>query len=208
MLTRYTEKEMLELRLLHSGLAPSPGLTGIKDYTRLTEIMLPEIRAWYADLLLHADPAFLPTEEISDETEARYLSRNAAILTLPDRCVRPVSLLMAEWKFSVFHFPPIDFATSAIECVRSICSTPFTPHAYMRPDGSLEAHGLDKDTELTSYYTSPVKATAGKTPVPTIRELTAVIRPADGSYIFDPILLTDPKQSINSTHHDKEQKSA
>lgn len=189
MLQRYTQEQMVSMWLSRKGFTPSPGLSGIQDFTSLSETALAEAEAWYSRQLAEATPCFLPREEISEEVTARYITRNAARLSLPERCVRPLTLKMADWRHTVCEFPPLTDYISAREEIRALASTPFAPKAYLRPDGDLEAHGLEREPQLTSYYTSAFRATPGQTAVPSVSELSAVVRPADGSFIFDPALL-------------------
>lgn len=177
---------MIDLWLLREGLAPSPALTGIEDHTRLQEIIRDEVRIWYGNLLLTAIPSLLPQEDIAEEVSAVYRTRNAALLTLPRRCVRPLVLRMEDWTYEVCDFPLVDAGTSSREMLRALCSTPHTPHAYLRPDGVIEAHGLDRDPAWDQYHTPLMKPSQK---VPVVSTLTAVCRPADGSYIFDQTLV-------------------
>ncbi|MCM1291922.1 MAG: hypothetical protein NC201_07910 [Prevotella sp.] len=189
MIKEYTEDMMVQRWLLREGLAPSPGVTGLSDNSRLREVIVSDLRHWYADLLLTASPLLLPTEDVSEETESIYLTKNSAQLTLPSRCVRPINIKMENWQFSVYTLEKMTPKKAEDEARQALCSTPFTPHAYRLEDGTIEVHGLNRGPDWLSYYVPQYKPKPGPVEHPRIERLVAVITPPSGSYILDESLL-------------------
>lgn len=189
MLKEYTEDELYQLWLVREGLGPSESLAAFHDSTKLRQMAVADIRAWYARLLLNAPAHLLPCEDIAEETMTAYLNSNSAVLMPPLRYVRPVMLRMTDWEHNVYDFRPIDSDLVEQEALTMLASSPFRPRAYLRPDGSVEAHGIDRAVSPIDYYVRPVKKGPGKIEGPKVTSFTAVVRPPEGQYILDESLL-------------------
>lgn len=189
MLKEYTEDELYQLWLVREGLVPSESLAGFHDSTKLRQMAAADISAWYARLLLNAPAHLLPCEDIAEETMSAYLNTNSAVLVPPTRYVRPVMLRMKDWEHNVYEFRLIDGDIVEFEALTMLASSPFSPRAYLRPNGSIEAHGIDREVCPIHYYVQPRKNGPGPIDRPQITSFTAVVRPPEGKYILDESLL-------------------
>lgn len=167
------------------------GYTTLADtdpYDTLT-LIASRIRAWYAHLLLTADARLLPIEEMKSEITSVTPSPDGSSLTitLPERALRPLSLLLDCWTVPLTQFalPGSDIALRQQDPL--LRATPDAPAAILNPDGTLTAFGISDPSD-------PAPAAAAPAVAPQLRgriaSLRAVAHPLDDdTYTLHPSLL-------------------
>lgn len=189
MIKTFTEEQMAEWWYLRNGWHSLPVNGGIDDKTELNRVIHEEVSVWYEKLLRTADPRLLPHEDVALEVKVNTLTANSALLTLPERCIRAFSVRMADWDRTVYEIEPADERALSRETVRALASTPSTPHAYLCPDGLIEVHGMDRNTDWSAQRIPPSRVKPGPEGTHRVGSLMAVVRPEEGTYIFDSSLI-------------------
>lgn len=186
MLRKYTEQEMLSYWKRRMGLEASGSVGGEKNLTELDRKLLDDIDIWYADLLENAPADRVPTEDVATEVSCRYTSENSALITLPPRGVRMVSVKMADWSSDEVESYSIYSDVARLQRNRLTRADTDSPVVLRRP-GHLEVHGLRSPLEEgispRGAFVGPVGST------PQLESLTMVVRPEAGTYVLDPTLL-------------------
>ena len=93
MMFNLDEEEMLELWKTRLRLLPARRDCTIErdDGIDIDQVLLLDIKEWYAWLLWHGDASLLPVEDLSG-------------VLLPSQCVRPVEWKLGGWKCGVTRF--------------------------------------------------------------------------------------------------------
>lgn len=171
MLRLWKETAMYETPRLDCAVERTDGID-------LDQMLSRRIDAWYARQLLEAPADILPLSEIAPRLTPVRLPCGAAEVGLPEETVRIVSVMMEGWgrPALVTADPASPLAVRQLNPFgRSGCAAPV---AVVHPDSRM------------MLYSPPPAIT------PRLLSVTAVMRPADGSYI-----LTDPLISLIPDYH-------
>lgn len=142
------------------------------DGIDLDAMLAARIDAWYARLLLEAPANALPLSEIAPMLTPVTLPCGAAEVSLPEGTVRVVSVMMDGWTrpAAVTADPLSPIALRQLNPFgRSGCAAPV---AVVYPDSRM------------MLYSPPAGIK------PSLSSVTAVIKPADGSYLMTDALLS------------------
>lgn len=130
-----------------------------------------EARLWYVSLLGHGPLRWLRVTEMADDAKLDINDEGIAVVTLPERCVRPVSVELHGWERPA----PVVAADSPEAWLQT---NPFSrggvarPVAVMRPGRRLE------------IYSPPAEGQAR------LKSLRGVADTGDDSFVFDEEALT------------------
>lgn len=163
----YTVEEMIkEWKLRRGFFEGSRSCTAERDDTiDVDSLMKREIDAWYGRLLREAPTDMVPVEDLASTCFVKADSDGVAVVTLPERCVRPLSLRLPGWSRSVSRF----VAADSEEALRQ-------RNEWTRA-GTECPVVVEGDRRLTAYC-------IGETSVYMVSELLSVAYPGDGSYVF------------------------
>ena len=173
MMMNLSELEMLNLWKLHHGYSTPRRDCSLErdDDAEIDSLLLDEMRAWYANLLLTASPDLLPVEDVSNDCTVTKMADGMVEMKLPSRCVRVLAVRLSAWKrdATAIHAAgsEADFRQS-VEWLRGTVQ-----HPVAIADGG----------NVLRLYTVPTGATAAA------EKVLCVVRPADGSYQFAQSLL-------------------
>lgn len=148
------------------------------DGIDLDEMLSRRIGAWYARLLLEASADILPLSEIASRLTPVRLPCGAAEVSLPEETVRIVSVMMEGWER-----PALVTADPTSPPARRQLN-PFAASGCVAPVAVVHP-----GSRMLLYSPPPGLQ-------PRLLSVTAVMRPADGTYI-----LTDPLLSLIPDHH-------
>lgn len=164
---RFSPSGMLEEWKMRKGLFPGLRNCTVErnDGTDTDGLLRREIDGWYARLLAEAPAECLPVYDISEACDVETDSRLTALITLPERCVRPTELRMRCWADSVCHFFPADSPAARMQ------SNEWLRGRQERPVCVLSGR------QIRAYSA----ASAGDAK---LEKLLAVCYPPDGSYVF------------------------
>lgn len=194
MLKTYSDKQMLAYWKRRLGLEASASVAGENDLTDFDRKLLDDIDIWYADLLENAPADRLPTEDVAGEVACHYSSDNSAVITLPQRAVRMVSLKMADWGADEVETYSIYSDVARLQRNRLTRADVDDPIILRRP-GALEVHGLlsplDDGISPLGAFVAPFEKR------PELESLKMVVRPEEGTYILDPTLLRRSRLMIH-----------
>ena len=162
-----TEEEMLELWKTRLRLLPARRDCAVErdDGIDIDNVLLTDIREWYARLLAGGSVQWLPVADLSAEVECATDDEGVVTAQLPPQCVRPVEWKPAGWKRGVVQFHAVGSYTDM--CQRNI---------YLRGD-ALAPVAVLHDDRLVLYSVEPGTAAV-------VEQARCVVRPADGSYCF------------------------
>lgn len=173
MMISLDEEDMLELWKTRLRLLPARRDCVIErdDGIDIDQVLLQDIKEWYAWLLWHGNVAWLPVEDVSNDVMAQIDDEGVVTVPLPSQCVRPVEWKLGGWKCGVTRF----YQPGSYEamCQRNI---------YLRGDIYAPVAVLH-DNRLVLYSLSPGD-------VPSVSVARCVVRPADGSYRFSQAALS------------------
>lgn len=171
-MTTYTEQEMLNLYRNALGLSRVLTLPAENERQPLDRELLNVLRNRYRTLLATEDTTLLPVEDLGAEAAvATDADGGCATVSLPPRCVRPVSLRMPEWRQPVYRFGKAGSVLHRMQQFPLLRTSPLAPMVFRCAD-RLMAYGISD---------MPVR-NAGV-------ELMCVVAPADGSFRLDESLL-------------------
>ncbi|MDD6777656.1 MAG: hypothetical protein PUD91_01285 [Bacteroidales bacterium] len=172
MMMSVTEKEMIDLWKLKCGYTTPRRDCYLErdDDVELDELLVVQLRAWYAGLLLTAPPHLLPVEDVSTDCTVAVEGTGAAVVTLPERCVRPLAVRISGWESDATEFHSEGSAAHKRQSVEWLRGTLQHPVA------------IAGERELRLY---PVPDGVR----PTVLKARCVVRPKDGSYSFATSLL-------------------
>lgn len=166
MMLRLSRAQMLERWMRMRGFGPvrSDAAVVRTDGIDLGLLMEEEMRRWYVRMLDEADARLLPTDNLAGEVTLKADDAAGAVISLPERARRVVSLRMSNWKRGATIV-----AEGSAQARRQdnglACSGVWCPVAIALSGGCLRV------TDITA---------AGG-----VAELTAVVDPGPDTYIFD-----------------------
>ena len=156
----YTEIEMLNLYRAHLGLSR-------------TLVLPAESERHPMDRLLATEPAeLLPVEDVGAECRATPEGADRMVITLGDRCIRPVSLQLATWQEAVYRFHAAGSALHRRQRFPLLRANVARPAVFRSADRLL-VYGTGSGAQL---------------PMPAV-ELRAVAAPKDGTFRLSESLL-------------------
>lgn len=168
------QSEMIQLWQLTNGLTPMRSDCDMirTDGLDTQALLLCHIKRWYENLLTSAPPRLLPIADLASQAEATADADGVVCITLPDECVRPLSVRLDGW-----HRPAdIVDLDSLPPSTRHLMQSPLcvggaiNPLAVLQPDGTLR------------LYSSAASQ-------PNVTSLLCVVRPPEGVFRLDPALL-------------------
>ncbi len=160
-----TEDEMLNLWKLKKLMIPTRRDCAIErdDGIDIDQLLLLDIRGWYAALLAKGEAYLLPTADLSEHIVLTPINGNTSKFILPSNCCRPLELKLSTWNQSVFDFhAPNSFIAKSQR------------NEYMRAGEAYPICVQNDDEIIVSGYT----------PNDTITLMKCVIRPENNKYIF------------------------
>lgn len=161
------EDGMLELWKTRLRLLPARRDCTIErdDGIDIDQVLLLDIKEWYAWLLWHGDMAWLPVEDLKSDVSPQIDDEGVVTVPLPSQCVRLVEWKLDGWRCSVAQF----YRSGSYEalCQRNI---------YLRGDAFAPVAVLHDD-RMVLYSLSPDD-------VPLVTMARCVVRPSDGNYRF------------------------
>ena len=106
MMISLDEEDMLELWKTRLRLLPARRDCVIErdDGIDIDQVLLQDIKEWYAWLLWHGNVAWLPVEDVSNDVMAQIDDEGVVTVSLPSQCVRPVEWKLGGWKCGVTRF--------------------------------------------------------------------------------------------------------
>ncbi len=167
MMFNLDEEEMLELWKTRLRLLPARRDCTIErdDGIDIDQVLLLDIKEWYAWLLWHGDASLLPVEDLSGDVSPQIDDEGVVTVPLPSQCVRPVEWRLDGWRCGVTQFH-LAGSYEAL-CQRNI---------YLRGD-TYSPVAVLHDDRMMLYSLSPGD-------VPSLAVARCVVRPVDGSYRF------------------------
>ncbi|MGN1246451.1 MAG: hypothetical protein ACI4UN_07430 [Muribaculaceae bacterium] len=173
MMMNLSELEMLDLWKLHHGYTMPRRDCAVEreDDAYLDALLLDEMRAWYANLLMTAPPELLPQEDVRADCSATYSADGGVKLELPARCVRVLAVRMNGWKRDATTVHEAGSAADMRQSVEWLRGTTEHPVAIADRGGTLRLYSVPKATK------------------PAVEKVQCVVRPDDGSYRFAQSLL-------------------
>lgn len=177
-LTTMSEDEMVDLWMLRMNLLPRHSGCTIErhdgcDVDRYLRIL---IRQWYADALANAYPDYLPQADMAGELDYEVSPQLVVTASLPDSVVRPLA-----WRLDSWNLPVTDFLDPGDYIVK-LQANEFTRRHRRRP----VAVRLPGRIMLYSAASTD----------DTIAEARCVVRPPQGTYIFDDALISSMPQRM------------
>ncbi|MGN0230579.1 MAG: hypothetical protein ACI4A8_00050 [Muribaculaceae bacterium] len=171
-LTTMSEDEMVDFWMLRMNLLPRHSGCTIErhdgcDVDRYLRIL---IRQWYADALANAYPDYLPQADIAGELEFEVSPQLVVTALLPDSVVRPLA-----WRLDSWNLPVSDFLDPGDYIVR-LQTNDLTRSRRRRPVA----------VRLPGRIMLYSAASTGDA----IAEARCVVRPPQGTYIFDDALIS------------------
>ena len=173
MMMNLSELEMLNLWKLHHGYSTPRRDCSLErdDDAEIDSLLLDEMRAWYANVLLTTSPDLLPVEDVSEDCTVTKMAEGMVEMKLPSRCVRVIAVRLSAWKrdATAIHAAgsEADFRQS-VEWLRGTVQHPVA---------------IAGEGNVLRLYTVPAGAEAEA------EKVLCVVRPADGSYQFAQSLL-------------------
>lgn len=168
----YTEIEMLNLYRAHLGLSRTLTLPAENERHPMDRELLNELHARYRRLLATEAPELLPVEDLGADCQAQPDGADRMVITLCDRCIRPVSLQLATWPEAVYRFHAAGSALHRRQRFPLLRANVAHPAVFRSADRLL-VYGTGSGAAL---------------PMPAI-ELRAVAAPADESFRLSESLL-------------------
>ena len=138
-----------------------------------------EMRMWYVDLLCHGPLEWVPLSEMAREAEVEVSPEGSLTITLPDDCMRPVSVELHGWERPARIVLP-----GSREAVMQ--TNPFACGGVSRPVAVLRNGG-----RVLEIHSSPARPVDAR-----IRSLICVADPGDDSYVFHEDALSTIKPLI------------
>ena len=177
------EGEMLELWKKRLRLLPVRRDCSIErdDGIDVDEVLLLDIREWYAQLLATGKVAWLPVDDLHSEVSCDVDDEGVVTAMLPPSCVRPVEWRLKGWECSVVQF----FQPGSLKamCQRNV---------YLRGDVCSPVAVLHDD-RLMLYSVEPGEAAE-------VVKARCVVRPADGSYRFSEAAMSTMHDYLRKTY--------
>ena len=136
-----------------------------EDGMDLDGVLQREYRNWYARLLREAPVEMLPVEDVAGECTASVDSRCVVTISLPGRCIRPLSVRLEGWQQAVSRFAEPDSAEADAQ------RSEWTQAGTERPVVVAGPHSL-------TAYSAPSADSV------TVDCLLAVCEPVDGTFRF------------------------
>lgn len=173
MMMNLSELEMLNLWKLHHGYTTPRRDCALErdDDAELDSLLLDEMRAWYANLLLTASPDLLPVEDVTKDCIVTKMAEGMVEMKLPSRCVRVIAVRLSAWKRDATAVCAAGTEADLRQSVEWLRGTVQHPVAIAGEGNELR------------LYTVPTGAEAEA------EKVLCVVRPADGSYQFSQLLL-------------------
>ena len=168
----YTEIEMLNLYRAHLGLSRTLVLPAESERHPMDRELLNELHARYRRLLATEPAELLPVEDVGAECRATPEGADRMVITLGDRCIRPVSLQLATWQEAVYRFHAAGSALHRRQRFPLLRANVARPAVFRSADRLL-VYGTGSGAQL---------------PMPAV-ELRAVAAPKDGTFRLSDSLL-------------------
>ena len=169
---------MVDLWMLRMNLLPRHSGCTIErhdgcDVDRYLRIL---IRQWYADALANAYPDYLPQADMAGELDYEVSPQLVVTASLPDSVVRPLA-----WRLDSWNLPVTDFLDPGDYIVK-LQANEFTRRRRRRPV-AVRLPGRIMLYSATSTDDA-------------IAEARCVVRPPQGTYIFDDALISSMPQRM------------
>lgn len=141
------------------------------DDSNLNALLMLHIKAWYTRALLTYPAHTLPKLDFSAECSSPVpCAGGSALLSVPDSCLRPVSVLISGWDIPAEVSPP-DSHTALLQLNPFTGGTASAPAAVLVSPGTLRITPADSNSTLTA--------------------LRGIPAPADDRFILSPFLEAD-----------------
>ena len=176
MLRTYTEAEMIDLWREVNGLSPTRADSRVErtDGLNINAIILRHVNSWYESQLQSAAAKSLPVADLKDRAAITMLPHGVAEVTLPDECVRPLSVRLEGWKQKAKIMLDFNDTEAFLQRYFLTQGGPEQPVAFYNTAGEADKLFL---------HSTPLAD-------PRLLELRCVVRPEPGTYRFDPSLIT------------------
>ena len=183
-----TEGELLAHYKRILGMVTPDGVAVVPAASDDIDAMLrSRLRAMYAAMLRKAPPELLPREDVHTLAETRYLDDTSCEIIFPERCLRPVSVSVAEWRLPLVRFVAPGSEEARTQTDPLTRATPSDPLAVEYHD-RLIVYGVVRLPATPDFSRAGVEINPSLTK-PRLTGLTMVRRPQEGIYEFDEELL-------------------